>query len=90
MNTADKCEAVIRRIVELANAGKPVTFEEDWGGNSLTINVGSGHTHVGYDDAPFDLLVDNLYNTLHGGPGLSWAGPGPDDEANPNPGQVVS
>lgn len=43
MNTADKCEAVIRRIV-------------------------------------------------HGGPGLSWAGPGPDDEADSNSGQgqVVS
>ena len=79
METPDKCVAILQRIVELANSGKIVSFEEDWGGNSLTVNVDGGHTHVGLPDNSFDLLADNLYNSLHGGPGLSWAGPSPDD-----------
>lgn len=74
MTTPDKCEALIRRMVDLANEKGHVTFEQDFGGNSLTIIVGKDHTHVGYADAPFDLLVDNLYNSLYGGPGLSWVG----------------
>lgn len=73
MTTADKCEAIVRKIVELCNEGKPVGFEEDFGGNTLTIFVEKMHTHVGVPDGDFDLLVDNLYNSMHGGPGLSWA-----------------
>lgn len=72
METPDKCVAILQRIIELANSGKSVSFEEDWGGNSLTVNVDGGHNHVGLPDCPFDLFVDNLYNSLHGGPGLSW------------------
>lgn len=83
LTTQEKSEAILKKIVELANAGKTVSFDEDWGGNSLTIHVGDGHTHVGgvgslddagnHVDSEFDQLVDELYNSLHGGPGLSWA-----------------
>lgn len=74
MTTHEKCEAILRKMVELANRGTPVTLEEDFGDWTLTIYVGSSHTHVGIpgDDGSFDLLVNNLYNSLHGGPGLSW------------------
>lgn len=73
MNTEEKCKAIIEKIVELTNEGKTVSFEDDWGGNSLTIFIDKMHTHVGMPDGDFEMLVDNLYNTLHGGPGLSWA-----------------
>jgi len=73
MGTPEKCEAIIKKIVELANDGKKIAFEEDWGSNSLTIYINELHTHAGYSGATFDLLVDNLYNSLHGGSGLSWA-----------------
>lgn len=74
MTTQDKCEAIIRKIVELANTGKPVQFDDDWGGWSLTVSVGGAHTHVGISgqDGSFELLVENLCNVLYGGPGLSW------------------
>jgi hypothetical protein len=72
MNTQEKCEAIIRKMIELANESGQVLFEEDFGGNSITIVVGNSHTHVGYPDAPFELLVNNIYDSLHGGPGLSW------------------
>lgn len=76
--TAKKCEAIVRMIVELANEKGIVSFEEDMGGNSLTILVGQAHTHVGMREAPFEQLVENLYNSLHGGPGLSWYDPSKD------------
>lgn len=74
MTRAEKCEEIVKKIAELADSGQPVRFEEDWGKWSLTICVGPAHTHVGLPepDGNFDLLVDNLYNSLHGGPGLSW------------------
>jgi len=39
----------------------------------LTIRIGNLHTHCGYSGAEWELLIDNLYNSLHDGPGLSWA-----------------
>ncbi len=77
MDTKAKCEAIVRRIAEICNDAGSITFEEDMGGNSLTIVIPKrGHTHVGYGDAPFDLLVNNLFNSLTDGPGLSWVPPG--------------
>ncbi|HWQ54841.1 MAG TPA: hypothetical protein VN442_14235 [Bryobacteraceae bacterium] len=73
MTTQEKCEAILRKMLELANDGKPVTLREDWGGNSATIAAGDSHTHVGFTDIPWEQFVDQLYNSLHGGPGLSWA-----------------
>ena len=71
---AEMCEAIVKKILDLANEEKPVSFESDWGGNSITVNVeGQGHTHCGLPDSSFDVLVEQLYNSLHGGPGLSWA-----------------
>ena len=79
----EKAVAILKRIHAICNEDNPkdpdrtklVTFEQDWDGYSLTICIDGAHTHVGYpgcDD--FGVLVDNLYNTLHGGPGLSWVG----------------
>lgn len=73
MTTSDKCEAIIRKVLELANEDKKVTFERDWGGNSITLFINNSHTHVGYDEGTFENFVDQLHNSLHGGPGLSWA-----------------
>lgn len=72
-----KCEAIIRRMVEMANESRPVTIEHDWDGWSATIHVrGQGHTHIGSMDPPTEetwgQLVDDLYNVLHCGPGLSF------------------
>lgn len=80
MPTADKSEAVLKKIAEIANA-KPVvgvtpnavTFTRDWGGNSLTLAIsGSGHTHIGDVDGTWEAMIDDLYNALHDGPGLSF------------------
>lgn len=79
MTTSEKAEAIIKKITEICNKGENVEFEEDFGGNTLTIYIKSPdgsncrHTHMGVPNGSFDILVDNLYNTLHGGPGLSWA-----------------
>ena len=73
METAEKCEAILKKMLEHANSGREVRLESDFGGNTVTICVGNSHTHCGVPDGGFDLLVDNLYNSLHGGPGLSWA-----------------
>lgn len=73
MTRQEKCEAIVQKIAELAAAGQPVRFEEDWGKWSATIFVGSAHTHIGIperDGGTFDLFVDNLYNSLTGGPGV--------------------
>lgn len=74
MTTPEKCEAIVRRLVDLVNKGKTIQFSDDWGGNSMTVAMDGGHTHVGDPDFAFDILADNLYNCLTGGPGLSWAG----------------
>ncbi len=75
MTTAEKCEAILRKMLDLANEGKPVTVSQDFGDFTATIEVGGNHTHIGVPaaDGSWELLVDNLYNSLHSGPGLSWA-----------------
>lgn len=70
----NKPRAIIAKIVELANSGKRVTFEEDFGGNTLTVFIDGQHTHCGCPGAPLSNLIDGLYASLHGGPGLSWVG----------------
>jgi hypothetical protein len=74
MTRQEKCEAIIQKIAELVDSGQVVRFEEDWGRWTATVCVGAAHTHVGIPepDGTFDLFVDNLYNSLTGGPGLSW------------------
>jgi hypothetical protein len=73
VTTPEKCEAILRKMLEEANDGKPVTLKEDFGGNTLTVCVGQEHTHVGVPDGDWPLLVDQLYDSLHGGPGMAWA-----------------
>lgn len=77
MNTAEKCEAILKKMLDLANSGKSPTLESDWGDFSATIYVGSSHTHIGLPgkDGNWESFIDQLYNVLHGGPGLSWANP---------------
>lgn len=76
METKDKAEAILRKMLELANSDKPVTIEADFYNFTATIHVGGKHTHVGIpgkEDGSWEQFVDNLYDVLHGGPGLSWA-----------------
>lgn len=75
--TTDKCEAILRKIVEVCNKDNKIAFERDLGDLTLTIFLNGSHTHVGIPDGSTDenawnILVDHLYNCLHGGPGLSW------------------
>lgn len=82
MNTADKCEEILKNIVERCNrhgdllgTGQPVvSFAPDWGGNSLTLYLGEDHTHVGdsSDEYTFDRLIDRLHDQLLEGKGLSF------------------
>ena len=73
MTTQEQCEAILKKILELANDGKPVTISADWGGFALTIAVAGSHTHVGDDTCgTWEQLIGQLYDVLHGGPGLSW------------------
>lgn len=73
--TEEKCKAILQRMVEIANEGTPIGFEEDWGGWTATITKGKMHTHVGIPgkNTNFDVMVNNLYDLLVKGKGLSWA-----------------
>jgi hypothetical protein len=88
MTTAEKCEEILRNIVQRCNeddsedggpgSGKPVvSFAADWGGNSLTLYLGESHTHIGASDKdyPFEKLIDRLYDQLLEGKGLSFHTP---------------
>lgn len=72
--TAEKCKLVLQKIVELANEGKPIGFEKDFGGWTATITKDKMHSHVGVPGSSgnFDILVNNLYDLLIKGQGLSW------------------
>lgn len=65
-------EGLWKKIVELCNKGAIITFEEDFGDNTLTISVNGNHTHVGVPDGDFSTLLEHLNNVLSGGPGLSF------------------
>ena len=78
MTTADKCEAILRRMLELANTDPKETTVgicADFGDFTATVTAHGRHTHVGVPapEGSWELFVDNLYKALHGGPGLSWA-----------------
>jgi hypothetical protein len=80
VSTESKCEAIIEKILEICNSGKVVRFERDWGESTLTICIDDAHTHVGSPGENFKMLVRDLSNALHGGPGLSWAKPKPTEQ----------
>ena len=71
---------VVQRIVDLTNTNHAVSFEKDWGGNSLTVVIGDFHTHVGLPEADFDQLLDELHAVVVEGGGLSFA-PNPSKES---------
>lgn len=89
MTTDEKCAAILRNIVKRCNDdddsdhGEPtVGFGPDWGGYSLTIHLGSNHTHVGSADRDytFEQMIDRLHDQLLEGHGLSLQIPiGSDD-----------
>src|SRR5437868_4201619 len=48
MTRPEKCEAILVKMLDLANEGRPVRLAaEDWGGLAATLGVGDRHTHVG-------------------------------------------
>jgi RNase P subunit RPR2 len=74
MTTEEKAIAIIKKMLELANKDQPVTISEDWKNPfAATVTIGDSHTHVGWEESTFEQFVDGLYNSLHGGPGLSFA-----------------
>lgn len=70
---AEACVRLVRALVETANRAGSVTLEGDFGGNTLTVRVGTSHTHAGSPDGDLALLAGNVADALTGGPGLSWA-----------------
>jgi hypothetical protein len=92
MTTDEKCRAILEKFVQILDKDIPIELEPDFGGNTMTISVGGSHTHVGIPppDDDFDLMVDNLYNAVHGGPGLSWHPEYPVGEENEQEGQEKS
>lgn len=70
-----KAERIIQKFIELINEGHVIKLEQDLGGNTLTIHIDELYTHVGImedNDKAFRVLLDNLYDALTGGSGLSW------------------
>jgi len=75
----ERMREIIGGIVALANQGESVTLTEDLGENTLTICVGSAHTHCGVPDGSLDTLIDHLHALLVDGVGLSWATAAPEE-----------
>ena len=78
MTTEELCVEIVKRIAALCHGDEDLTieFSNDWGPWSLTVVISDmGHTHVGLPEdvgGTFESMVEGLYNTLHGGPGLSF------------------
>ena len=90
MTTQERCEAILRKMIELANEGTGVAIDADMGDWTATVwkisQEGREHTHIGSPgfDGSFEDTIENLYNVLHGGPGLSWHfEPADEDEQEP-------
>jgi hypothetical protein len=64
---------ILRKILDLVNTEHTVSFEEDLGGNTITIYLDDMHTHCGVPNGDFDTLIKNLYELLINNRGLSWA-----------------
>lgn len=78
-----KYEEIVKAMAELAWADPEkrvaVGLADDWGKWSLTLLVNGGHTHIGLpagDGGDWEHTVEQLRNSLCGGPGLSFASPG--------------
>ena len=65
-------EELWQKIVDICNEGKVLSFEGDWGGNTLTISIDKAHTHVGVPDGDLQTLIRHLHGLLCLNYGLSW------------------
>jgi hypothetical protein len=65
---------IIQQILKLVNKGHTVSFEEDWGGNTITVFIDDKHSHCGVpdEDFSFEQLVYQLHELLLNGRGLSF------------------
>jgi len=61
---------LLELIKDLSNSGAKITFEEDWGQNTLTISIEhekiSTHTHIGYPGCDFEDLTKGTVGALGG------------------------
>jgi hypothetical protein len=64
----------IRDVVNQGEGTTTITFERDWGDNSLTLYINNSHTHLGIPgkDGSLEQLEQDAINALIGGPGLSF------------------
>jgi len=74
VTTERKCEVILQVMLHHVNRYLPVALEHDFGQFTATIRVGVAHTHVGCpgEEGTWVQFIDELYNQLTGGPGLSW------------------
>jgi len=70
--TKTQIMSVFKKIVEVCNSGFDVTFESDFGDNTLTIIIDDNHIHIGSPDGSFDTLMADLYNALHNNQESIW------------------
>ncbi len=72
VNLGQMATGIIRQILALVNRGSVVSFEEDWGDNTITVVIDHAHSHCGFPDGDFVALVDSLHDLLVNGRGLSF------------------
>ena len=74
LSISEKSELILKRILEITNSDKKVTFEKDWDEFTATIHIDGFHSHVGNmgDDATWEQYIDQLYDLFCQDCGLSW------------------
>ena len=72
VNLGQMATDIIKQILALVNRGSVVSFEKDWGDNTITIVIDHAHSHCGFPDGDFVALVDSLHDLLVNGHGLSF------------------
>lgn len=69
MSAESNCQIAIEALLELCNQDVKVSFEKDFGGNTLTVffeSKGTGtHTHVGEPGGDFSKLTKYLRKALN-------------------------
>jgi len=82
---AGACEEILRRMLDSANAGEPVTLAGDAAGFTATVRLPGRHTHAGVPDGDWQTFVRQLRAAFSGGAGLSWASEAADLHPIPGP-----
>ena len=67
-----RLRAVFEKILDIINENKVIVLTEDFGGNTLTIEIDAKHTHCGSPSGTFEQLIDSLHGVLVDKKGLSW------------------